>query len=93
MTVAERFGRNLLMARRRVALSQEELARASSTHRTEIGLLENGRRVPRIDTLAKLARVLEVTPNDLMKDIEWMPPAPAREGQFREKGLGSGWTA
>lgn len=84
--VAERFGRNLFMARRRADLSQEELARAASVHRTEIGLLENGKRVPRIDTLAKLARCLEITPNDLMKGIEWMPPAPARVGQFREDG-------
>ncbi len=84
MTVAGRFGRNLYMARRRANLSQEELGNAASLHRTEIGKLENGLRVARIDTLAKLMRVLEVSADDLMKGIEWIPPAPARVGQFHD---------
>lgn len=86
MTPAAQFGRNLFMARRRAGLSQEELAKRASLHRTEIGLLENGRRVARIDTLAKLMRALEVSADDLMAGIEWMPPAPTRDGQFRESG-------
>lgn len=86
MSVAEQFGRNLFMARRRAGLSQEELAEAASLHRTEIGKLENGLRVARVDTLAKLTRVLEINADDLMKGIEWIPPAPARVGQFREGG-------
>jgi hypothetical protein len=47
-------------------------------------LLENGRRVARIDTLAKLTRALEVSADNLMEGIEWMPPPPAKGGQFRE---------
>ena len=53
MTVAEKFGRNLFMARRRSGLSQEELAIRAELHRTEISLLEKGRRMPRLDTLAR----------------------------------------
>ena len=41
--MAERFGRNLHAARRRAGFSQEELAAFAALHRTEIGLLENGR--------------------------------------------------
>ncbi len=86
MTTAERFGRNLWCARRRAGLSQEVLAKRASVHRTEVGKLENGQRLPRIDTLIKLKTVLEVSADDLLTGIEWMPPAPARDGQFRENG-------
>jgi transcriptional regulator with XRE-family HTH domain len=51
---AERFGRNLLAARRRAGFSQEELGALAALHRTEIGLLENGRRVPRVDWVPRM---------------------------------------
>lgn len=69
--IAERFGRNLLAARRRARFSQEELAALAAVHRTEIGLLENGRRVPRIDTVVKLAACLALSPGDLFDGIDW----------------------
>lgn len=69
--MAERIGRNLLSARRRAGFSQEELAAFAALHRTEIGLLENGRRVPRADTLVKLAVCLAVPPGDLLDGIGW----------------------
>ena len=69
MTVGEQFGRNLFMARRRVYLSQEQLARRASLHRTEIGLLERGLRVPRLDTIVKVADGLEVPPGALLAGL------------------------
>jgi len=69
--VAERIGHNLLAARRRAGFSQEELAAFAALHRTEIGLLENGRRVPRADTLVKIAVCLAVPPGDLLDGIGW----------------------
>jgi transcriptional regulator with XRE-family HTH domain len=72
-TTAERFGRNLFMARRRAGYSQEELAARCSLHRTEIGLVENGRRLPRVDTLMKLAGALGVGAEELLRGIEWTP--------------------
>jgi len=80
--VAGKFGENLSRCRRRVNLSQEELAFRSALHRTEIGLLERGERVPRIDTLVKLAGALGVDPVHLLDGIEWHP------GQFQPGRFG-----
>lgn len=71
--VTDRFRSNLRRWRRIMELSQEQLALLASMHRTEIGLLEGGKRTPRIDTLLKLAGSLEVQPDDLLEGIEWIP--------------------
>lgn len=71
--VTDRFRSNLRRCRRLTELSQEQLALLASMHRTEIGLLEGGKRTPRIDTLLKLAGSLEAQPDDLLEGIEWIP--------------------
>jgi len=71
--IATRFGQNLVLARKRASLSQEELAHQSALHRTEIGLLERGERIPRIDTLVKLAGALSIRPEELLEGIDWTP--------------------
>ncbi len=81
MTIAERFGQNLHRARKRAGLSQEEAAVRASLHRTEIGLLERGERMPRIDTAIKLAGALHVEPADLLDGIAWEPGSVTR-GRF-----------
>jgi transcriptional regulator with XRE-family HTH domain len=73
MDVARRFGENLRKCRRRAGFSQEELGMRSSLHRTEIGLLERGARVPRIDTLIKISSALKISPAELIEGIEWTP--------------------
>lgn len=78
---AARFAENLRRARRRADLSQEELGSRSSLHRTAIGLLEKGARMPRIDTVIKLATALEVPPGELIAGIEWTPGV-AQSGEF-----------
>jgi transcriptional regulator with XRE-family HTH domain len=84
MSVAEKFGRNLFMVRRRAGLSQEQLAVRAEVHRSEIGLLEKGRRVPRIDTLVRIAGSLEVEPALLLRGIAWQPgDAPRSKGRGR----------
>lgn len=77
MTVAQRFGANLSRLREQSGITQEELSFRAGLHRTEIGLLERGGRVPRIDTLAKLAGSLGATPAALLDGIEW------QSGEFR----------
>jgi transcriptional regulator with XRE-family HTH domain len=68
-----RFAANMRRLRRVAGISQEELAFRSSLHRTQISLLENGHRMPRVHTLVCLAGALGVTPNDLLDGITWEP--------------------
>ena len=53
--VAKRIGHNVFLARRRAGYSQEGLGKRCSLHRTEIGMIESGARLPRSDTLMKRA--------------------------------------
>jgi transcriptional regulator with XRE-family HTH domain len=84
--VAERFGDNLRRIRRREGLSQENLAARASLHRVTIGLLENGQRVPRADTLIRLAGAMQVAPGELLDGIGWIPgPDPGGTFSFRSR--------
>jgi transcriptional regulator with XRE-family HTH domain len=71
--LARRFGANLLQIRKQADMSQEEVGLRASLHRTEIGLLERGERMPRIDTVVKLAGALAVSPGALLEGIAWEP--------------------
>jgi XRE family transcriptional regulator, regulator of sulfur utilization len=71
--IAAAFGRKLSLYRKRAGFSQEELAVRASLHRTEIGLLERGERLPRIDTVIKLAGALSIPPSELIEGIDWSP--------------------
>lgn len=85
MEVAEQFGENLRRLRKGAGLSQEKLGLRCSLHRTEIGLLERGARVPRIDTLIKLASGLGIHPKALMAGISWTPAETGTAGKFEIK--------
>jgi len=68
-------------------MSQEALGEAASLHRTEVGLLERGARVPKIDTLVKLSSALSVKPKALLKGIEWKPEGVGRDRfDFQDSG-------
>ncbi len=85
MEVAQRFGENLRLLRKGADISQEELGMRCSLHRTEIGLLERGARVPRIDTLIKIASGLGVRIDcKLLDGISWTP-ATTEAGGFKIK--------
>jgi transcriptional regulator with XRE-family HTH domain len=73
MDFADRFGQNLRRCRRVADLSQEQLGLRAGLHRTEIGLLERGARIPRIDTLLKLTAALDIAPAELLEGISWRP--------------------
>jgi transcriptional regulator with XRE-family HTH domain len=76
-----RFGRNLLRCRREAGISQEEVGIRAALHRTEIGLLERGERIPRIDTAIKLAGAVGVPLGVLVDGIEWTP-GESQRGAF-----------
>jgi len=84
-----RFGENLVRLRKRAGISQEELGFRSNLHRTEVGMLERGIRLPRIDTLLKVAGALELEPGDLLDGLTWTPGSP-RTGSFRAGGVEEG---
>jgi transcriptional regulator with XRE-family HTH domain len=79
--IAIRFGRNVFLARRRADLSQEELSVRAAVHRTEVGLVENGARVPRLDTILKLAGGIDADPCVLLDGLAWVPHG-FRQGRF-----------
>jgi transcriptional regulator with XRE-family HTH domain len=83
MDVAARFGDNLIRQRKLADISQDELSVRASVHRTEISQLERGLRIPRIDTVVKLATSLEVSVLDLIVGINW-ESGSARHGRFRD---------
>jgi len=81
--IAARFGDNLIKARKEADISQDELSARASVHRTEISQLERGLRIPRIDTLIKLAASLEASPEELLTGIVW-ESGNVRLGRFTD---------
>ena len=71
--VAARIGANLRRERRRAGMTQEELASRAALHRTAIGLLEQGHRMARADTLLQLAGALSISPAAFFQGIYWTP--------------------
>jgi transcriptional regulator with XRE-family HTH domain len=71
--IALRFGENLVRLRKRTGYSQEETSIRASLHRTEVSYLERGLRFPRIDTLAKLMGALDVSADEMLEGIVWVP--------------------
>lgn len=66
--------------RGRAGLSQTGTAERAGLNRTEINLLEHGRRVPRLDTIVKLAGAVEVEPCELLTGLVWDLDLPEEEG-------------
>jgi transcriptional regulator with XRE-family HTH domain len=78
MSVSDRFGENVLRIRQARKLTQESLAERAQIHRTQITLVETGRRQPGIETVVRLAGALEVSTETLFEGIRWDP----RAGEF-----------
>jgi len=76
------FGRTMALIRERAGLSQEAVGFRASLHRTEIGMLERGIRMPRLDTIVKIAGALEVEPGELLAGMAWTPGYTST-GRFR----------
>lgn len=72
MTVAEDtnhrariIGENIALARHRLGINQEELARRLGMRRTDLSDWERGKHAPRQENMARLARQLQVEPWEL----------------------------
>jgi transcriptional regulator with XRE-family HTH domain len=70
MTLAKQVGRNCAEARKQAGLTQHALANRLFIHPNDISRMENGRNCPRLTTLLRLARVLEVPLTDFLDGIE-----------------------
>jgi transcriptional regulator with XRE-family HTH domain len=72
--LAVAFGKNLWRQRRVEAkLSQTALGARVQVHRVEIGELERGVRLPRLDTILKLSAGVDVPPRVLLAGLYWRP--------------------
>jgi DNA-binding XRE family transcriptional regulator len=101
LTPAEQFGHNSRAARERAGFSQEQLGTATGLHRTEISLIERGRREPRIWTAIRIARVVGVdlgelcggiayevpSLDDLAERIEFLSVLRREEEELRRRGV------
>ena len=63
------LARNLRRLRVSAGLSQEELAYRTGLHRTYISSIERGKRNVSIDNLFKIARGLEIGPEELIGPV------------------------
>ena len=70
MDIKVKFGKQLRHIRIQKGLSQEKLANLAELDRTYIPSIEKGERNISIETIAKLAKALEVEISFFFKDIE-----------------------
>jgi transcriptional regulator with XRE-family HTH domain len=70
---AARFGQSLRRRRWQAELSQKELAELTQLGHMDISAIEHGRRVPRLDTILKLAAGVEATTCELLAGLRWRP--------------------
>jgi transcriptional regulator with XRE-family HTH domain len=76
------FGRNLRRIRRESGYSQEALAFRAEVHRTEVSLLERGKRDPGVNMTLRLAGALGVDPGELLAGAAFVPSGDGREAHF-----------
>lgn len=60
------LGPNLREARKKLGLSQEQVAERSGVHATEISRIEAGKRDPRVSTVERLAAAVRLNPGQLL---------------------------
>jgi transcriptional regulator with XRE-family HTH domain len=63
----------LRTAREAAQLSRGALAEAASVHPSSVSEWESGRQVPRVETVAALAKALQIQPDDLLEPVEGAP--------------------
>lgn len=64
--ISYKIGLKIKLLRNKLGISQEELGFRAKISKTQIGLIERGESSPTIDTLAQIARALEICLVDLV---------------------------
>jgi transcriptional regulator with XRE-family HTH domain len=67
----DRFAENAVELRRRAGLSQADAGLRAGLHRTELSMLERRLRMPRLDTLLRIAGGIEAEPWELLEGLAW----------------------
>jgi transcriptional regulator with XRE-family HTH domain len=67
----DRFARNAIEMRRRAGLSQSDVGLRAGVHRTEVSKLEQRLRMPRLDTILRVAAGMEADPDELLEGLAW----------------------
>jgi transcriptional regulator with XRE-family HTH domain len=49
-------------------LTQEQVAERSGVHATEVSRIEGGKRDPQVSTVKRLAKAVDVTASDLLRE-------------------------
>ena len=78
---AAAFANNMPLHRMVMGLRLQALGFLADLHRTEVGQLERGARIPRADTVLRLCGSLGVEPSALFEGLSWTPAA-YREGEL-----------
>jgi DNA-binding XRE family transcriptional regulator len=65
------FGHRMCELRAERGMSQEDLADKTDMHPTAIGRIERGKREPRLTTILRVARGLDVQPGALLNELDW----------------------
>ena len=68
-TALKQIGENVRRRREELGIDQEELAHRAGLNRTMISLVENGKKLIRIDTMIKLSRGLGIQLEDLLDGV------------------------
>jgi len=77
----QQFGAVVRRKRLAAGLSQEALSEEAGLHRTYVGLLERGLRMPSILVAKKVAEALGITMSDLLGEVEQEPVSGRRSWQ------------
>jgi transcriptional regulator with XRE-family HTH domain len=64
------FGKRFAEIRRKRGLTQESLAERAGISALSVSFIEQGRRWPRLGTLHKFAKCLDVTVDELLKGLK-----------------------
>lgn len=67
------LGREIRRHRNAKGLSQEKLAELAGLNRNYIGFVERAERSPRVTTIFRIARALDLHPGELIREMKWAP--------------------
>ena len=78
---------NIKRIRKEKGISQEKLAEACNTATSYIGLMEIYRNIPKLSTIERIAKALDVDPLEIFKDKNKVPADQEIEIENKKKSI------